>query len=223
MATRNPLTRERIAEAALALIDGTGIEKFTMRALGQQLGVDPMAIYHHLPNKEAVFDAVIEMLWREVADADRHDDGQDWETFLFMRFCAVRTRLLAHPRAVLLLGTRPATTPTLLILLEQMLAQMHSAALPAHEAMLLVDCLAAYTVGKVLGEVSQMQQQDKVAAAIQSLTPHSHPHLMQALGAGYDFSPEAQFERGLRALLDGWQAPQAARKSPIPRPRKKAD
>lgn len=209
MTTRIPLDRERIAEAALSLIDHTGIEKFTMRALGQQLGVDPMAIYHYLPNKEAVFDAIVEVLWRGVADADRADDGHDWQSCLFKRFCAVRSHLLTHPRAVLLLGTRPATTPALLTLIDQTLAHMNAADLPAHEAMPLMDCLAAYTVGKVLGEVSQLQQQDKVAAAVQSITPDTHPHLMQALSDGYGFAPDAQFERGLRALIGGWASRQA--------------
>ena len=203
MTSRTPLTRERIAEAALALIDNVGIEKFTMRALGQQLDVDPMAIYHHLPNKDAVFDAIVEVLWRGVADAHT-EEGHDWQECLFTLFCTVRKHLLAHPRAVLLLGTRPATTPALLDLLEQTLAHINTAELPLGEAMPLMDCLTAFTVGKVLGEVSLQQQQDKVASAMQSITPQSHPYLIQALGAGYGFMPDTQFEHGLRILIDGW-------------------
>ena len=156
MTSRTPLTRERIAEAALALIDNVGIEKFTMRALGQQLDVDPMAIYHHLPNKDAVFDAIVEVLWRGVADAHT-EEGHDWQECLFTLFCTVRKHLLAHPRTVLLLGTRPATTPALLDLLEQTLAHINTAELPLGEAMPLMDCLTAFTVGKVLGEVSLQQ------------------------------------------------------------------
>lgn len=206
MTARTPLSRERIVQAALALLDRVGIEGFTMRALGQQLGVDPMAIYHHLPNKEAVFDAIVEALWGGVLGTASPEDGQDWQACLYALFCSVRSHLLRHPRAVLLMGTRPATTPALLQLIEKTLAQMDAAALPGHEAMALIDCLAAFTVGKVLGEVSQAQQHGKVAAALQTLTPHSHPHLLRALGGGYDFAPDAQFERGLRALLAGWAA-----------------
>ena len=205
MSSRTPLRRERIAQTALVLIDGVGIEKFTMRALGQQLGVDPMAIYHHLPNKDAVFDAVVETLWRGVVFPDALD-SKDWQGFLYTLFQRVRAHLLEHPRAVLLLGTRPATTPALLSLIDQTLGTMDAADLPAHEAMPLMDCLAAFTVGKVLGEVSQQQQQDKVAAVVQSIDAESHPHLMQALGAGYDYAPDAQFARGLNALITGWIA-----------------
>lgn len=205
MSTRIPLSHERIVEAALALIEAVGIEGFSMRALGRQLNVDPMAIYHHLPNKDAVFDAIVEALWSGVA-CDAVPEGQDWQECLYKLFHHARTHLLTHPRAVLLMGTRPATTPALLHLIDRTLGHLHSTALPAHEAMALMDCLAAFTVGKVLGEVSQEQQHDKVATALQTLTPQSHPYLLQALGSGYAFAPATQFERGLRALITGWSA-----------------
>lgn len=204
MSARVPLTRERIAQAALALVDEVGIEAFSMRALGRQLGVDPMAIYHHLPNKDAVFDAIVELLWQGVTRTTGPEGG-DWQTCLHALFRRVRSHLLAHPRAALLMGTRPATTPALLDLIEQTLKQITAAGLPAHEAMPLLDCLMAFTVGKVLGEISQHQQHDKVAQALQTITPDSHPHLLQAVAAGYAFDPEAQFERGLSALLGGWK------------------
>lgn len=203
MSARTPLSRERIVEAALALIDSAGVEGFSMRALGRQLDVDPMAIYHHLPNKDAVFDAIVEALWSGVACSAPADD-HDWQRCLYALFCHARRHLLTQPRAVLLMGTRPATTPALLHLIEHTLGHLDAAELPAHEAMALMDCLAAFTVGKVLGEVSQQEQRDKVESALQTLTPESHPHLLQALGAGYAFAPEMQFERGLRALIAGW-------------------
>jgi len=203
MNARTPLNRERIAEAALALIDEAGIEKFTMRALGQRLAVDPMAIYHHLPNKEAVYDAIVETLWRGIA-ATNNVQGEDWQTSLYRLYSDVRQHLLAHPHAVLLLGTRPATTPALLDLIEQTLGHMQTIGLPAQEAMTILDCLTAFTIGKVLGEISQAQQQEKVAAALQTLNPENHPRLLQALNTGYVFAPQTQFERGLRAIIAGF-------------------
>ncbi|GAB3995459.1 hypothetical protein GCM10029992_12750 [Glycomyces albus] len=60
---RPPLTRKRIIEAAVAIVDESGVERLTMRTLGERLGVDPMAVYHHLPNKAAVLDGVVEHMW----------------------------------------------------------------------------------------------------------------------------------------------------------------
>ena len=53
------LTRGRILVAALSLVDEEGIEALSMRRLAKELGVDPMAIYHHLPNKRALLSALV--------------------------------------------------------------------------------------------------------------------------------------------------------------------
>ena len=62
-AKRVPLTRAHIVEGALAIIDTDGLEGLTMRRLGQWPGVDPMAVYHHLPNRGAVLDGIVQHLW----------------------------------------------------------------------------------------------------------------------------------------------------------------
>src|SRR3954470_15771957 len=57
---REPLTRERIIEAALHIIDGQGLGRLTMRRLGDSLEVEAMAIYHHLPHgKEQLLEQLI--------------------------------------------------------------------------------------------------------------------------------------------------------------------
>lgn len=57
-APREPLSRERIVAAALELIDDEGLDALTMRALGQRLGVEAMALYYYFPNKAALLEAV---------------------------------------------------------------------------------------------------------------------------------------------------------------------
>ena len=51
---RTPLSRERILEEALRLVDEEGLRALTMRALGKRLGVDPMSVYNHVPGKAAL-------------------------------------------------------------------------------------------------------------------------------------------------------------------------
>ena len=55
-----PLSRDRIVSAALALVDQEGLASLSMRRLAAALGVDPMAIYYYLPNKAALLDAIVE-------------------------------------------------------------------------------------------------------------------------------------------------------------------
>ena len=54
---REPLTRDRIIDTALHIVDGQGLGRLTMRRLGDALQVEAMAIYHHLPRgKEELLD-----------------------------------------------------------------------------------------------------------------------------------------------------------------------
>ncbi len=59
-AGEEPLTRGRILKMALSLVDEHGMEALSMRRLAKELGVDPMAIYHHVPGKRALLTGLIE-------------------------------------------------------------------------------------------------------------------------------------------------------------------
>ena len=50
---REPLSRDRVLAAAVALADAEGLPALTMRRLAADLGVEAMSLYHHLPGKEA--------------------------------------------------------------------------------------------------------------------------------------------------------------------------
>lgn len=59
-ATHHQLSEQQIVDTALRLMRKVGAEKVSMRALAGELGVTPMAIYHHVPNKDALLDLVID-------------------------------------------------------------------------------------------------------------------------------------------------------------------
>ena len=56
-----PLTRERVLRVAVELADRGGIEALSMRKLGQELGVDAMALYRHVRNKDDLLDGIVEV------------------------------------------------------------------------------------------------------------------------------------------------------------------
>jgi AcrR family transcriptional regulator len=49
-----------IVAAALRVVASRGLDALTMRALAEELGVSTMAAYHHVPNKNALIDLVID-------------------------------------------------------------------------------------------------------------------------------------------------------------------
>jgi len=54
--SREPVTPERIADAALAVIDAEGLDGLTVRRLAQELGVGTMTLYWYVQNKDEVLD-----------------------------------------------------------------------------------------------------------------------------------------------------------------------
>ncbi len=58
---RQQLSRETIIAAALEIVEEQGLKKLTMRALGDRLGVEAMALYHYFPSKDALLEAVSEI------------------------------------------------------------------------------------------------------------------------------------------------------------------
>ena len=53
-----PHRRADVLAHAVTLLDTHGLSALTMRRLGAELGVQPSAIYHHFPSKQALLAAV---------------------------------------------------------------------------------------------------------------------------------------------------------------------
>jgi TetR/AcrR family transcriptional regulator, tetracycline repressor protein len=61
-----PLNRDKVVEAALAIVEAEGIEKLSMRTLAAKLGVAVTAIYWHVGPREDLLSAIVERIGTEV-------------------------------------------------------------------------------------------------------------------------------------------------------------
>ena len=102
---RERLNRERVLQAAVVLADESGIEAVTMRALARRLGVEAMALYNHVANKEALLDGMVEVVLGEVSDATTAIGGE-WKTTMRGKILAAREIWLRHPWAPAMLESR---------------------------------------------------------------------------------------------------------------------
>ena len=50
--------RSDVIDRAIAVLDEYGLESLTMRRLAAELGVQPSALYHHVPNKQSLLAAI---------------------------------------------------------------------------------------------------------------------------------------------------------------------
>ncbi|MGV9321982.1 TetR/AcrR family transcriptional regulator [Streptomyces sp. NPDC003660] len=91
-----PLTEDGIYTVALQLIEVDGVEALTMRKLATALDANPMSLYHHVPNKEAVLRGVA----GRVSSRFSAHAVQDlpWQDRLRHMFLDVREVAHQHPK-----------------------------------------------------------------------------------------------------------------------------
>lgn len=107
------LTRDRIARAALDLIDEEGVGSASMRNIAARLGVQAMSLYKHFGTREELLDAVVDLISDEL-DRDpevRREAVDGWRDYLARLAFGVRRYAVAHPHAFPLVATRPAKAP----------------------------------------------------------------------------------------------------------------
>jgi AcrR family transcriptional regulator len=198
---RRRLTRERLAKAALALIDRDGLEAFSTRKLGAALRVEAMAVYHHFPSKEHLLDAVAERLVTSVALPDERLDWVDW-----LRRAAHDHRAIArrHPNAFPLLAMRRFTTPESFRRLEAHFRVLRRAGFSARETASVFRALGYFINGAALAEVATRAALADPArrTALDDFADEAFPHVAEVAPhlrlAGLDDI----FSFGLEALLE---------------------
>ena len=93
-----PHRRADVLAHAVTLLDTHGLSALTMRRLGAELGVQPSAIYHHFPSKQALLAAVADEI---LARGARPRTASDWpdrlrEADLSMSDLTLTTLARAH-------------------------------------------------------------------------------------------------------------------------------
>ena len=188
------LTHDAVRSAALRLIDREGLEEFSTRKLGRALGCEAMAIYWYYPSKEALLDAVVDLLVSGIAPSLSGPE-RDWVEALRRIAHAYRGIAHAHPRAFPLLATRRFATPGTYAFLEQLFEMGHAQGLPDRTIARFFRAVAGYCSGVALDELagSREASEDGVAAfpRVAAVTRWLEPR--------YD---EETFDFGLEILLD---------------------
>jgi Transcriptional regulator len=204
---RAPLTRERVMDAAFALADESGLAAVSMRRIGKALGVEGMALYHHVKDKEDILDGIIERVLAEIPLP--RADG-DWKEAMRERADAARRVFLRHPWAVGLLETRSAnSSPTRLQYFEAVLACLRAAGFDVAQAMRAFSILDSYVYGAIFQEVTLPMDDpdslDEVGSDLLAQMGSAYPHLAEATMTAMQegWSSADQFRFGLELVLDG--------------------
>lgn len=149
------LDRPTILAAALELVDEGGLEGFTLRALGERLGVRQMAAYRHFENKAAIIDALADQLLEQV----RLDDPTvvtDPDELILGYLRRARSVLLAHPALVPVVAARPLVRSNRAEDLIRLSATFSDAGFPDETIVESVLTLVSITLGLIVYEQQRM-------------------------------------------------------------------
>jgi len=98
----------KIALASRRLLDKEGAEAVTMRRVAHAVGLTPMAIYRHYPDRDGLLNAVADDGFRELADRlTRLRSGGNFETRLMRMGEAFLDHALENPRLFELMFLKP--------------------------------------------------------------------------------------------------------------------
>lgn len=201
---RAPLTRRRVVETAVALVDRHGLAALSIRQLAAELGVTPMAIYGHVASKEHLLDLMLDLVLGEVelsvaGRPRRRRDPLRAVRAVVVQFSEVFER---HPGMARIYGGTVRVGPNGLRAIDAVLSHLLAAGLEPEDAAAAFLALYTFTVGH--------HQIGGVAAAGDVLAQLPAEQVPHAAAAGPLLftgpSRSERFEHGLDLLLDGLRA-----------------
>ena len=205
---RAPLSRGRVLRAALALVDRGGMESLTMRRLGQELGVEAMALYRHVASKDDIVDGMVDLVFSEI---DLPPIEANWKTAMRKRANSVREALSRHRWAIGLMESRSNPGPANLRHHDAVIGNLRVAgfemAMAAHAYSLLDSYVYGFAQTQMNLPFESSQGVAEVAQGmLQPFPINAYPNLAafiseHAMRPGYDYGDE--FEWGLDVILDG--------------------
>jgi TetR/AcrR family transcriptional regulator, tetracycline repressor protein len=202
------LTKTAIVEAALGLLDDTGLDRLTTRALAARLGVAAPALYWHFASKQALLDEMATEVWRQVGEVMAGlPAGLPWREIMATYATTVRGALLGHRDGAKAFSGTTLTDPAVVRRQEHTFASLtrQGFTLPdAARALLLVH---HFTIGfcveeqAVIQAVASGDDRYSLSRRAESIGPQVAPLAVEA-GQVIFAEPDARFAELTGVLLD---------------------
>jgi AcrR family transcriptional regulator len=212
------ITRDRLVAAAVELIDEDGYAAFSVRGLAARVGVGPATVTHHLGRRADVLVAAVDAMLRETPLLDTAM-AEDWRDVVRLIATGYRETLRRHRRATTLIVDVGARSPAGLELSIRALTALEQGGIPVDRLLDVHAAVLAYVTGFAIQESTEgltgvvhpgleRQLERLPDSAVKDRFTELLPALIDAAGVpkAQDTGADAQFTRGLDALLDGLAA-----------------
>ncbi len=211
---REPITPDRLADAALRIVDEGGLDSLTVRSLAHEVGVGTMTIYWYVQNKEEILDLVSDRL---LANVVLPAPDPDWRISARATARAVRGAMLSHARALPVMVGRGSFGPNGLRVIEHAIAVFRTAGFDDMEAADAYFAVSNYVTGFSLMQTANVSVPGKsdmdrrayfamVNEYVMSMPPELYPNLHATASRILTASIEERFDFGLECLIAGLDA-----------------
>lgn len=149
---RAPLDRKRVADTALALLNETGLDGLTLRAIARELDVKAPALYWHFKDKQALLDEMATEMYRRMVAGTELDPGDTWQERLRRANHGLRGALLAYRDGAKVFSGSRFTGTEHAAQMEETLRLFTEAGFTLGQAVRATSSTYAYTIGSVIEE-----------------------------------------------------------------------
>jgi len=209
------LSRDRIIEASIALLDSSGEHGLTFRTLSERLATGPGAIYWHIANKSELLTAACDSIVARTMEACAV--GATPAATIRALALGMFDAIDAHPWVGSALAHAPGQLPMLRIL-EGIGQQVRALGVPDQEQWATVSALLNYILGvggqnAANGQFAQAHGLDRsnfldaVASVWSQLDPDQYPFARSVAGQLRDHDDRVDFLAGIDLILGGIQFP----------------
>lgn len=215
--TRGPkaaFSPAEVVEAAIGIADADGLAAVTMQAVSAQLGLTTMAIYRYFPNKEALYDAIVDA---GMGLPPPTSPRAEWRAEVTRWAHAKREMLCARPWLAELPFVAAPHGPNWLAWLEALAAPLSRTGLNPADVGQMIGVIDGYTRGASDTSISLARarargvSEQEWAAAVgadlgRAIGDPRFPSFAAILTAPSDGQPRTMaegFDFGLQRVLDG--------------------
>ncbi len=204
--TKERLTREKVIDAALKVMDAEGLEAVSMRRVGRELGVEAMSLYNHIADKDALLDGIVEAVMARFQFPESSSDQMETARRAAR---AWRDLLRAHPHVMVLLSDqrKPLTSLAALRPMEYALGIIGDFGLSQEETARAFHAFGGYIQGFVMAEITGMFGSEDIQVHPEDFTSQipaeEFPNLIAAMPYLFECHFDTDFEYGLDLMLRG--------------------
>ncbi|BCY10061.1 TetR/AcrR family transcriptional regulator C-terminal domain-containing protein [Actinoplanes sp. L3-i22] len=209
-----PLSRAKIAAAAMRLADADGLDALSIRKIAKELGVGPMRLYDYVTNRSELLDLMVDAVYARIAEAEL---PAGWRATVLALVHRTREVALDHEWFADLLGGRPHLGPHALAVGEATAAALDRAPgiRDVDELQRALSALNAFLAGSLRREITERRTARSTGTDVARWQSANGPYLRRMLATGRyptvarlvvegaHLSPEETFRHNLEIVLDG--------------------